>query len=129
MSISALSSNELKNGLVLNCIDQSRKIAADRWFVSILVQIAIPVQKKWFPDGAIDDATFQKMVRLLGNEVVFKQIKERNFVGDHEKDRIVRDICETAVETGRQYFSIDIFPAKYILKLFAERSKARLGST
>jgi hypothetical protein len=112
----------LKNGLSLDCIDQSRKIAADRWFISISIQIVIPVEKKWFPDGSIDDATFQKMVGVLGNEVVFKQKKERHFVSDDMKARIVGDICENAMQTGRQYCGSDVFPARYILKKFAECS-------
>ena len=123
MSNPAPFSCELKNGLVLDCIDQSRKIAADRWLISISVQIAIPVEKRWFPEGSIDDERFQKMVRVLGNEVVFKQKKERHFVSDDVKDRIVGDICDAAMQLGRQYCGSDVFPAKYILKTFAERSK------
>ena len=123
MSNPASLSCELKNGLSLNCIDHSRKIAADRWLISISVQIAIPVEKRWFPAGSIDDATFQKMVRVLGNEVVFKQKKERHFVSADMKDRIVGDICESTMQTGRQYCGSDVFPAKYILKKFAESSK------
>ena len=126
MTMSIRSPCTLKNGLVLDCIDQSRKIAADRWFVSIMVKIVIPVEKKWFPEGTIDDAAFQNMVRVVGNEVVFKQTKERNFVSDDVKDRIVSDLCDTAVATGRQYFGVDVFPAKFILKLFFERSKPGL---
>ncbi len=123
MSLPIPLSCELQNGLSLSCIDQSKKIAADRWLISILVQIAIPIEKKWFMDGSIDDATFRKMVGVLGNEVVFNQIRERHFVGDDVKDRIVRDICETAMRTGRQYLGSDLFPAKYILQQFAQRSK------
>ena len=41
---------KLDNGLILNLFDASRKIAGDRWFVSIVAQIEICVDPKMFDD-------------------------------------------------------------------------------
>ena len=123
MSATTLSSHALKNGLTLNFIDESRKIAADRWYVRIWVTIDIPVEKKWFEEASVDKDRFARIAAVLGETVVFRQKKERNFVSDAMKAQVVQDICERTLKTNRPYMGSDSFAAKFILKSYAERQQ------
>jgi hypothetical protein len=115
----------LKNGLTLLCIDRSKQLAADRWYVCVDVQITIPVEKKWFSNHPVDQELFQKISRTLGKEIIFKQKKERNFIGADAKESAVRAICERVEEIGKKYMAKDDFAAKYILKVFADQQRSR----
>jgi hypothetical protein len=125
MTIHPLLSDALKNGLHLECLDHSKKIAADRWYVCVWVQIAIPVEKKWFVGISVDAEKFQQIHHALGKTVIFRQKNERNFVSDDQKERIVQDICDRVAQVGMKYFSHDDFAAKYILKCFKDRQNRR----
>ena len=125
MSPHPLFSCQLKNGLTLLCWDQSKKIAADRWYVCVMVKITIPVEKKWFGNHPVDEKKFGEIRSDLGDAVVFQQKKERHFISDDKKDQIVKEICNTTEETGMKYLGHDDFAAKYILKVFDERQHRR----
>jgi hypothetical protein len=118
-----LASHELKNGLTLVFVDKSKKIAADRWYIHIRVEIRIPVQKKWFAKDPIDDGQFKAILDTLGEEVVFSQKKERNFIGEDAKDQIVKEICDRALQTGLTYCASDTFAARTILKVFRDKKR------
>jgi len=123
MSTTPISSHELKNGLTLTFMDESRKIAADRWYVRVWVTIDIPLEIKWFTDGSMNDGDFDRIAEALGEKVVFSQKKERNFVSDNDKKQVVQDICKGTMETGLAYMGSDSFAAKFILKAYAERQQ------
>jgi len=125
MSNDPLFSCDLKNGLTLLCWDQSKKIAADRWTVCVMVEITIPVEKKWFGNHPVDEENFRKLRCDLGESVVFQQKKERQFVSVAKKDQRVKELCDNAEETGIKYLGRDDFAAKYILKVHADQQRRR----
>ncbi|GAB6904472.1 hypothetical protein DESC_720404 [Desulfosarcina cetonica] len=115
----------LNTGLILNYFDQSKKIAADSWYVCIWVEIEIPVNKKWFGNYHLDDMKFDKIRQALGDRVCFRHKNERNFVSNHDKERIVNDICDRVAKMGTTYFCHPDFAAKYILKCFNDKINRR----
>ncbi len=121
MSTRPILSCQLKNGLSLMCLDKSKKITADRWYICIWVQVSIPVEKKWFGNIPVDEEKFQRIVSVLDKIVIFTQKRDRNFVSDDQKEQIVKSICDRATEMGMKYIGNDDFPAKYILKVFADQ--------
>ena len=121
----SLSSFSLKNGLTLQCVDQSKKIAADRWYICVAVEVTIPVEKKWFHNHSVDDEEFFQIKRVLGETVVFHQKKVRHFISDGNKELIIKEMSENAEEMGKKYFGRDDFAAKYILKAFADQQENR----
>lgn len=125
MSGTPLSTHELRNGLSLVCIDRSRKIAADRWYVEIVARIEIPVDMKWFQHVPVDAGKFQDIRQVLGETLFFEQKTVRNFVSDAVKKAIVADICVRIAAVGNQYYSHPDFPSRYILKCFGEQMKNR----
>lgn len=111
----------LTNGLTLVCLDRSKKIAADRWYIGIGIEIAIPVEKRWLDGLSVDEERFQQIQETLGDKVIFKQRKERNFISDDQKDEIVQQIIKNITEIADNYFCKKAFPGKYLLKEFAGR--------
>jgi hypothetical protein len=110
---------------MLQCLDQSRKIAADRWFIRIVLRIGIPVEKKWFEENAaVDRVPFQKIRQCLGNDVVFEQVRERNFVSQEEKDAVSREICNRSVGIAATYCGRMDFPGRYILQCYHQKQAA-----
>lgn len=125
MTLNPIASRPLANGLHLVLADHSRRIAGDRWYVCVTMEIKIPVAKKWFANEGIEAAAFDRIADELGPEIVFRQKKERNFVSDDQKAKIVAEICDSAMALGIQYCSSDAFAAKFILKTFGERPRRR----
>jgi hypothetical protein len=126
MSDNILTTLELENGLSMVCLDRCRKIAADRWFVEIVVRIDIPVEKKWFDPSVVDGAVFENIRQIVGDTVVFENTNERNFVSDDVKPGLVDDICARTVAMSRQYYSHPDFPSRYILKCYRETMQHRI---
>ncbi|MBU1180973.1 MAG: hypothetical protein KKF00_02170, partial [Proteobacteria bacterium] len=63
---------ELKNNLKLKIYDNSKKMAGDRWLVSLIARIKVPVDatSKLLSDSDIGN---EEITELLGSEVLFEQ--------------------------------------------------------
>ena len=125
MSNDPIASCLLKNDLTLVCTDQSKKMAADRWHIRVVVDISIPVDEKWFGKDSFDAVSFEQISSVLGPEITFRRIKERFFVSDEQRSRIVKEICDRVINTGLEYCGSSNFASKYILKAYHERIKGR----
>lgn len=125
MSSHPIASCLLDNGLTLVCIDQSKKMAADRWHIRIIVEISIPLHEKWFGEGDIDAVSFEQISRVLGPEITFRRIKERFFVSDERRASIVKEICDNVISIGVEYCGSTSFAPKYILKAYHDSIKGR----
>jgi hypothetical protein len=124
MEARTILTRRLDNGLELECLDQSKQIATDRWYICIGVRITVPVEKKWFDKASLDENKFRSIRNTLGETVLFEQKRERNFISVKQKDQIIKEICDSIVDTALTYFGRDGFPAKLILKRYAEALRA-----
>ncbi len=113
---------DLKNGLTLNILDESKKIAADRYYVAVNIRIEVPVEKKWFKENEIDDQTLQQYRTLMGDVVLFEQKKERNFVEDSKKEDVVKSLCKSVTDHTVKYFNHKDFAKKLIIKKANDQS-------
>ena len=125
MSGKPLTTIELDNGLSMEIIDRSRKIAADRWYIEIVVRIEIAIEKQWFSSESADDVKFEDIHHRLGDTVVFENKNVRNFVSDDIKFDVVEKICKRITALGDQYYGHPDFPVRYILKCYRDRLKNR----
>jgi hypothetical protein len=115
----------LKNNLQLKIYDNSKKMAGDRWLVSLLAQIKIPVDVtvKLLPDS---DSDKQEITKLLGSEALFEQKRERFFINEKNKDSVLNELCDNFVESTINYLSHPDFPKKYVMMKFKEKRKKDL---
>jgi len=115
----------LKNNLQLKFYDNSKKIAGDRWLVSLSARIKIPVDStfKSLPDP---DPGKEEILNLLGSEVLFEQKRDRFFIDEKKKDSVFNELCDYFLKSTINYISHPDFPKKYIMMKFKEKKNKNL---
>jgi len=120
---------ELKNNLKLKIYDNSKKMAGDRWLVSLIARIKIPVESalKLLSDS---DSGKEEYTKLLGSDVLFEQKRERFFIDEKNKESVFNELCDSFVKNTVSYLSLPDFPKKFVLmKLKENKKKAFLEAT
>jgi len=107
---------ELENGLTLEFIDVSRKVAGDRYLVALKTRVSVPVAARWFTDDEPAVPDLADIVAKVGSTVEFEQTKERVFVDEREKPAVLESIMNVAEDFGKRYIGHPEFPKKLILK-------------
>jgi hypothetical protein len=113
---------ELKNSLKLEIHDISKKMPGDRWLVSLLARIRIPVNPE---SGLFKGSEYSKeeIEHLLGKEVVFEQKRERFFIDGKHRDSVFEELCDSFLNSSLRYISLPDFPEKFVIKQFKDRVK------
>jgi len=119
----------LKNNLKLKIYDRSKKMAGDRWLVSMIAQVDIPVSS--IPETLHDlqndpDNNKDEIMKLLGNTVTFEQKRERFFIDESKKESVFNEVCDHFVKSTINYLSHPDFPKKYVIIKYREKKKKAL---
>ncbi len=120
---------ELKNGLTLEFINISRKVAGDRYLVALQTRLEVPVEESWFSENNPPLPGIADIRKMVGKKVVFEQKKERHFIDEKEREAVLNNICEVAEDFGIRYLGHPDFPRKLILKKYNEKKQAHSLST
>ncbi len=107
----------LPNGLTLEFWDYSRPVAGERWFVLLETRIAIPVKDDTLPPEL--KARADQVVEALGDEIIFSQKEERNFISPSELPLLLKDMQDRILELAPGYFGHKGFAARFIRKTYA----------
>ena len=116
---------DLKNGLHLEFLDCSRKIAGDRWQVVMTVRLNIPVKMLGPVNDDHLDLNVDKVMSMIGENVRFEQKKERNFVDENQKEDVFNDLIDSFFYNSIDYVSNPDFPKRYILRQYKEHLKRK----
>lgn len=116
---------ELKNGLQLNVYDASRKLVGDRWLVSLIVRMDVPVTEALKKSSREPMKRIKEIKDMLGDSVLYEQKRERIFVNSSEKEIVFKELSDMFLNSALNYLSKDIFPKQYILKKYEEKIKKR----
>ena len=116
---------DLKNGLRLEVVDNSRRIAGDRWQVVMTVLIDIPVKMLATVDGEQHDLNIEEVISLIGENVRFEQKKERNFIDENRKNDVFNGLIDSFFFSSIDYVSNPDFPKRYILRQYKDQLKRR----
>ena len=110
----------LKNNLILNAYDGSKKIAADRWQINLIAKIEIPIHQALA--GLTDQAAgrIDEIKQALGANVIFEQKRTRNFIAAKEKEKNFNNLYNSFLESSLAYLSHADFPKKFVLKKYKE---------
>lgn len=129
MESTLVSTHDLENGLRLDLLDESRKIAADRWRVQIRFRVAVPLADHYgsIPPGSTPP--LDELLAVLGATAVYEKVKERNFVSVQDKDAVFGELVDTFMKDAAPYLGRGSFPGKYILKVFRDRAAAMPRTT
>lgn len=114
-----LESMVLANGLKVTFYDLSKNIAADRWLIKVKCQSALAVPDEWF--DAVDDAEMASaMKRDWAHTVIHTLCRERNFIDEKEKDRILQELVKQLWENVHAYMGGELFARRLFEKKVAE---------
>ncbi len=111
---------DLKNSIKLKIYDGSKKIASDRWRVSLIVRLEIPIDKLSFNNGNRSNASIDEIKEVLGEKVLFEQKSERSFVDDIEKEDTFKILFDSFLSSSLSYFSHSDFPKRLVLRKYKE---------
>jgi hypothetical protein len=113
-----LARHTLDNGLNLEFWDHSRSLVGDRRFVCLVARIAIPVVAETMPPELKAQAA--QVVENLGEEIIFTQSQERNFIAASEAPALLQEMQDRLLALAPGYFGHGDFTARFIRKKWAE---------
>ena len=114
---------ELKNGLRLKIYDASRTMAGDRWLISLIARMEIPVTKVLEKNDSHPKENANEIKDVLGERVIFEQKRDRIFVDIKEKDSVFKEMHDLFLGSSKDYLSRETFPKQFILKTYKEKMK------
>ncbi len=123
MKLQLIKTIDLENGMQLNIFDGSRKLAGDRWLVTMIARIEIPVSEVLIQDGQQSKESVDEIIKVLGEKVLFEQKRERIFVIETEKETIFEEVYDMFLNSTLTYLSKKKFPQRYVLKKYREESE------
>ncbi|MEW6518799.1 MAG: hypothetical protein AB1461_05245 [Thermodesulfobacteriota bacterium] len=110
-----LESMVLANGLKVMFYDLSKNIAADRWLIKVKCEAVLAVPDEWF--DAVDDAEMASaMQQDCAQTVVHAVCRERNFIDEKDKDRILHELFKQLLANARTYMAGELFARKLFAK-------------
>ena len=116
---------DLENGLQLNMYDASRKLVGDRWLVSLIIRMDVPVAEALKENSRESIENILEIKDVLGDSVLFEKKREKIFVDTHKKEIVLKKLCDTFLNSSLNYLSKEIFPKQYILKMYKEEMKKK----
>lgn len=114
---------DLENNTRLHFYNGSRQIAGDRWMVTLIVRMEIPVAASLLQDEGQFTDTKNDIIRCVGETVLFEQKRERIFVDGNEKESVFEELCTRFEDSNLRYLAHESFPKKYVLKVYGEEKK------
>jgi hypothetical protein len=120
-----IATKTLENQLTLNLFDASRKMAADRWLVEVVLQIEVPVRADWFNDELTPPAPLADMIAVLGERLSFEYRDRRTFVDAGEKDALVEKMQTDLLAMAPRYYGHPAFAARLIGKRYRDKAAPR----
>jgi len=106
----------LENGLALKLYDGSKKVAGDRWQVSLIARTEITVTGLLTNDDERSSADIDEIEKALGERVTFEQKRERNFIDEARKDEMFEELCASLSDSSLSYLSHPDFPKRFVIK-------------
>jgi aminopeptidase C len=121
MKAKRIKSIELENEMQLNFYDASVKLAGDRWLVSLIVRMEIPVKKVLIRDSVQSSEQVSEIEKVLGKNIRFEQKRERIFIDETKKEDVFKELCDNFLSNTFRYLSKKEFPKQYVLKKYREK--------
>jgi len=116
---------DLENGLQLNLYDGSRKLVGDRWLVSLIVRMDVPVTEALKKNSRQSMGNIDEIKDMLGKSVLFEKKREKIFIDKTKKETAFKELCDMFLNSSLNYLSKEIFPKQYILKTYKEEVKKK----
>jgi hypothetical protein len=116
---------ELKNGQTLELYDASRKVAGDRWRVSLIARILISTDSSVLQKTGLSANEVEEIRNAFGEKVVFEKKRERNFIDQKKKGEVFEDLMHTFINTSVAYLSNEKFPQNFVIKVYKKHKERK----
>ncbi|MDT8334841.1 MAG: hypothetical protein RQ753_04010 [Desulfurivibrionaceae bacterium] len=126
-----ISEQKLDNSLLVKVIDQSRRVAVDRWYVKVVCEVKLLLTDGHFAMCPADDdpERLSAIRQLLGDAIVMEIVQERNFVDEAARDKVRQDLVNRLSENISDYLASDSFPARFFAIRYRQAEKLRRMET
>ena len=120
MSEKLIEKISLPNGLVLELWDNSRPMAGDRWLISLLARVEVPVLPEYFSALEDGDQAYHDLLAAFGDPLVFTQEKLRHFVDGIETKDVLAGLCQRFKDNLISYLGNPKFASLYAMKKYGD---------
>ena len=113
-----LEDEQLANGVMVRFYDESRRVAGDRWQVTVRYDAVVLVTESFWSLVSGEPELIKEIRAALGEKIVLTNVNERNFISAEEKDALVAEIVSRARENIFGYLADPGFPERYFKRCF-----------
>lgn len=111
---------ELANGVTITYLDESKKVAADRWLVKLRCRVSTSRQG-WMGEALAGNDPQSVFCREgLGEQLVHETVMERNFIDEKEREGVLATMVTSLEETMGRYVATEGFVRQLFAKRLAE---------
>lgn len=110
----------LPNGLILELWDTSRPMAGDRWLVSLMAKVEVPVLPEYFSTLDNGEQAYQDLLSAYGFPLVFIQKKNRLFVDEKDSKNVLAELCQRFKDNLLSYLGNPRFASLYAMKKYGD---------
>ena len=118
----------LPNGLILELWDTSRPMAGDRWRVSLLAKVEVPVVPEYFSTLDNGEQAYQELLSAYGFPLVFTQEKNRHFVDEKDSKNVFAELCQRFKDNLLSYLGNPRFASLYAMKKYGDLQNQKHAS-
>ncbi|MFH0996974.1 MAG: hypothetical protein V1844_15980 [Pseudomonadota bacterium] len=118
-----ISSIFLENDLLISFYDESKKIAVDRWQVTVTARIEILTAQVQFT--RMDPEKRSEILQVIGEKINYEKKLIRNFIEEKQKEEVVTALYESFLQITRPYFSHRQFAERFVIKTYADSLEKR----
>lgn len=115
-----LKEDQLANGVVVRFYDESRRVAGDRWQVTVRYNVVVSVSETFWSLVSGEPELIEEIRATLGTEIVLTNVNERNFIAAEEKEGLVAEIVSRTRNNILSYIADPEFPECYFKRRFKE---------
>lgn len=114
---------ELANGVTITYVDESKKIAADRWLVKLRCRATVPLQG-WMWDAMVGEDPRTVFCReRLAEGLLHEVVMERNFIDQSERERLITEMIATFEESVLGYIARETFVGQLFTRKLHEATE------
>ena len=119
---------KLPNGLLLELWNQSRPMAGDRWLISLLAKVEVPVLPEHFSTLDNGEQACRDLLAAYGNPLVFTQEKIRHFVDEKDSKDVLAGLCQRFKDNLLSYLGNPRFASLYVMKKYGDLQDRQYSS-
>jgi len=118
--VKLLKDEQLANGVVVRFYDESRRVAGDRWQVTVRCDAVVSVPETFWSLVSGEPELIEEIRTVLGTEIVLTNVNERNFISAEVKETLVAEMVGQARKNIFGYLADPVFPERYFRRCFKE---------